>query len=402
MVRDKVQESCSSDPSVWSQADNSLVPPLYLTTVFTYPSSGKLIEFNERKRYDKGLRDADYGRYSNPTEQAVEDVLAELEGAESAILYPSGMAAVTSTLLAITLSFDNPIHIIIGAEGYRKTREFADKDLARLGTSITYIAPDELKQIERYVTPSTKAIFLESPTNPYLRIADLEAIAELGKRRGITTIIDATFASPINQKPLGYGIDLVLHSATKYLGGHNDLLAGVVAGEKTLIALLRERRGISGTIAAPDVAHRLLRSLPELELRVKRQNETGQDVAVFLESSEFVERVWYPGLDSHPEHELATRQLKGFGGVISFEVRGDLDTTAGYLDSLKIPAIGASFGGIQSLIEQPAVISYYHHGEEKRRALGIKDNLIRLSVGITPPELLIQDFIQASSTLMRR
>jgi len=402
MVHDKLRESCTVDrPSTWSQAKNSLISPLYLTTVFGYRSSSELIAFNERKRSEKGLRDADYGRYSNPTEQAVEDAIAELEGAESALLYPSGMAAVTSTLLAITLAHQ-AVHLIIGAEGYRKTREFADNDLSRLGATITYIAPDELPAIEQYLQPTTRAIFLESPTNPYLRVADLNLLARLGRERGITTIIDATFASPINQKPLSFDIDLVIHSATKYLGGHNDLLAGVVAGRGDLIGLLRERRGITGTIAAPDVAYRLLRSLPELELRVQRQNDTGLKVARFLESCDAVEKVWYPGLESHPEHEIARTQLRGYGGVVSFEVKGDLETTAQFLDGLSVPTIGASFGGVVPLIEQPAVISYYHHGAEKRRELGIKDNLVRLSVGLIDPDALIRDFIHSFSSLMRR
>jgi cystathionine gamma-synthase len=405
MVRGRSRDqrsACATGKESWSQKTNPLVVPLYHTSVFTYPSSDELIEFNERKGRDRLLRDADYGRYSNPTEQAVEDALAELEGADAALLYPSGMAAVTATLLALTLSFDEPIHLIIGAEGYRKTREFADKDLARLGATVTYVAPNDLRSLRDFIRPTTRIIFLESPTNPYLRVTDLEDFARIGSEYDIKTVVDATFASPINQKPLSFGIDLVVHSATKYLGGHNDLIAGVVAGRHSSVAPLRERRGIAGTIASPDVAHRLLRSLPELELRVQRQNSTALEVAQFLERHESVERVWYPGLASHPEYDIARHQLSGFGGVVSFEVRGGLNDAASFIDRLTVPYLGASFGGVDPLIEQPAVISYYLHGEARRRELGIKDNLVRLSVGLVSPQVLIDDLSQALAPLMRR
>jgi cystathionine gamma-synthase len=207
--------------------------------------------------------------------------------------------------------------------------------------------------------------------------------------------VDATFATPLNIQPISLGVDLVVHSATKYLGGHNDLLAGIVAGEAGLIASLRNALGVLGGIADPSNAALLLRGLKTLALRITQQNKNGQAIAEFLENHSKIENVWYPGLPSHPDHQVAKQQMNGYGGVVSFTIKGDLDTTSSFIDALQIPFIAPSFGGVETLIEQPALMSYYELSTEERLAVGIPDNLVRLSLGIEDVEDLIADLDQA-------
>ena len=236
----------------------------------------------------------------------------------------------------------------------------------------------------------------ESPTNPHLSVIDLARLAEIGKRHGIETAIDATLATPFNVRPLEFGIDYVLHSCTKYLGGHNDLLAGSIAGAKDKTEPLRAFRGLVGTINAPHNEHLLLRGLKTFELRMRRHNENGQAVAEFLQQHPRIERVYYPGLPSHPQYELARRTMRGFGGVITFTIKdADWRQTARFVDAVRIPQIAASLGGVESLIEQPMVLSYFELTPQQRRELGIPDNMIRLAVGIENSADLIADLAQA-------
>jgi cystathionine gamma-synthase len=242
------------------------------------------------------------------------------------------------------------------------------------------------------IGPSTRVILTESPTNPYLRVVDLPALAEAKRRHPrVKILIDATFATPLNQRPLEQGADLVLHSCTKYLGGHNDLLAGVVIGEQGLVALVREARDVLGGVLDPHAAYLLLRGLKTLSLRVARQNETGLAIARWLETQPEVARVHYPGLTSHPDHAIAARLMTGFGGVVSFVLRADLDVTARALDACELATIAPSLGGVETLIEQPAIMSYYGLSSEERAALGIADGLVRLSVGIEDVEDIRDD-----------
>jgi cystathionine gamma-synthase len=371
---------------------HSLTPPIVQTATYTFNDTADLRNFMEQRMWGLEESRVEYGRYGNPTVTAVEQKLAALEGGEDALLFSSGMAAITTTLLSILRAGQ---HLVITADAYRRTRQFCNTFLSRLGIESTVVPPSDLEAIEAAIRPETKLIVSESPTNPYLRVLDLKRLVEIAKRHGIKTLIDSTFVTPINQRPLDFGVDIVLHSATKYLGGHNDLLAGVAVGSLSLISLIRENLGVLGAVSDPQSAYLLQRGLKTLALRLKQQNATAQAVAEFLDGHPRVRRTWYPGLPSHPDHEIASQQMQGFGGVVSFEIDGDLETTSRFIDSVRIPIIAASLGGVESLIEQVALISYYDHSTEERLAVGIKDNLVRFSIGVEDCEDLIADLTQA-------
>jgi cystathionine gamma-synthase len=272
--------------------------------------------------------------------------------------------------------------------------------LKRFGIETTVVPMGDYAALEAAIIPKkTRFIISESPTNPYLRIADLEKIAHLGKKYRVLTLIDSTFATPVNQRPLEWGIDFVLHSATKYLSGHHDLLAGVIVGQADRIRALRDARGVLGGVVDPQNAYLLERGIKTLAVRVAQQNRTALAVARYLESHPRIERVWYPGLESHPDHAVAAAQMRGFGGVVSFEVVGDLETTGRFIDRLRIPYIAPSLGGVESLIEQPALMSYYEKTTEERLALGIKDNLVRFAVGIEDTDDILDDLEQALAAI---
>ena len=275
---------------------------------------------------------------------------------------------------------------------YRRTRQFCETTLKKFGIDTSVVPMGDSAAIEAAIVPKkTRFIFTETPTNPYLRVADLHQLAELGKRHRAMTLLDTTFATPVNLRPLEYGIDFVMHSATKYIGGHNDVLAGVIAGAAGRIKALKDARGMMGNVIDPHQAFLVERGLKTLALRVRHQNESALNVARFLESHPKIERVHYPGLPSHPDHELARTQMRGFGGVISFEVAGDIRATSDFIDRLRIPYIAPSLGGTESLIEQPAYFSYYDLSSEERLAVGIKDNLVRFALGIEDADDIIDD-----------
>jgi cystathionine gamma-synthase len=291
-------------------------------------------------------------------------------------------------------------HIIFTDDCYRRTRTFCNTFLRRLGVETTEVPMGDYEALEAAVRPNTRLIISESPTNPYLRVVDLERLVAIARRHRVKTVIDATFATPINQRPLDFGVDLVIHSATKYLAGHNDIMAGVVTGEAGLIHALRQSQGVLGGVVDPHVAYLLERGLKSLSLRLERQNQNGRSVADYLARHPKVARVWYPGHPSHPEYEVARRQMSGFGGVVSFEIRagaGDdpLAAASRFIDAMTIPLIAPSLGGVESLIEQPALMSYYELSTEERLSVGIKDNLVRLALGIEDTADLIADLEQA-------
>ncbi|MGQ9908383.1 MAG: trans-sulfuration enzyme family protein [Candidatus Flexifilum sp.] len=375
------------------KAHNSLNTPIVQTATYTFRDTQDLIDFMERKTWGDGDEREEYGRYGNPTVTAVERKLAALDGGEDAVLFASGMSAITSTLLTILSA---GAHIILTDDCYRRTRQFSLTFLKRFGIETTVVPMGDYEALEAAIIPKkTRIILSESPTNPYLRIVDLERIGEIGRRHKVLTLIDSTFATPINQRPLEWGIDLVIHSATKYLSGHNDLLAGVVVGRADRIKALRDSRGVLGGIVDPHPAFLLERGIKTLGVRMGQQNANALAVAQFLEAHPAIERVWYPGLPSHPDHAIAAAQMNGFGGVVTFEVRGDLKKTAEFIDRLRIPYIAPSLGGVESLIEQPALMSYYEKTTEERLALGIKDNLVRFAVGIEDTDDLLDDLDQA-------
>ena len=371
---------------------HALIDPIFHTSTYTFDNLDDIREFIESKESGKKSQRIDYGRYGNPTVRAVEVRLAELENSQDALLFASGMAAVTTTLLTFLSAGD---HLVITDDCYRQTRNFVLTLLKRFGIECTVVSMDDFEAIENAVQSNTKLIVSETPTNPYLRVLDIEKLVEIAKRNNVMTMLDTTFASPINMRALDFGVDLVVHSATKYLGGHNDLLSGVLVGNEDLLAQVRENNGILGGITDPNTAYLLGRGLKTLSVRVKHQNQSGQSVAEFLDRHPAIEQVWYPGLPSHKDHEIAKRHMSGFGGVISFTVKGDLDKTAEFIDRLTIPYITPSLGGTESLVNQPALLSYYSLTREEREAIGIKDNLVRYALGIEDVEDIIADLSQA-------
>lgn len=381
-------------------ASHALTSPLVQTATYTFRDTADLCAFMEAKLWggDPAMAErGEYGRYGNPTVRSVEQRLATLENGGDALLFPSGMAAVTNVLLSI---LSTGSHVIFTDDCYRRTRYFCNTFLRRLGIEASQVPMGDYPALEAAIRPNTRLIISESPTNPYLRVVDLERLAAIGRHHRIKTLIDATFATPINQRPLDFGIDLVVHSATKYLSGHNDIMAGVAIGDPGLIHALRQSQGVLGGILDPHAAFLLERGLKTLALRVAQQNQTAQAVAEFLEQHPKIERVWYPGLASHPDHIIARTQMKGFGGVISFTVapaagEQPLTTASRFIDAVTIPIIAPSLGGVESLIEQPALMSYYELSTEERQAIGIQDNLVRFAVGIEDTADILADLEQA-------
>ncbi|HIJ74359.1 MAG TPA: aminotransferase class I/II-fold pyridoxal phosphate-dependent enzyme, partial [Candidatus Hydrogenedentes bacterium] len=287
-------------------------------------------------------------------------------------------------------------------DAYKKTLEFCSSYLERFGVSCTIVPFGDYEALDRAVRPNTRFIFSESPTNPYLNIFDLDRLHGIAKKHKVLTLIDSTFSTPVNQRPLDFGVDLVLHSCTKYLGGHNDILAGAVLGRKELIDEVRALHKATGGVIDPHCCYLLLRGLKTFPLRVAVQNETATKVARFLEGHAQVKRVYYPGLESHPHHEIAKAQMKGFGGVVTFDIKGTLSSAKRFLDNLKLCFIAPSLGGVETLITHPALVSYYDCTRKERYALGITDTLIRLAVGVEEANDIIADLDQALKKSARR
>ena len=371
---------------------DSLTVPIVQTSTYTFEDTAQLIEYMEEHMFWDVPEREEYGRYGNPTVRAAEAKLAALDRAEDALVLSSGMAAITTTLFILLSQGD---HFVMTEDCYRRTRGFCNTFLTRFGVSCTVVAPGNYDALEAAIRPETKLIFSESPTNPFLRCLDYPRLVDIAKRHGLRTVVDTTFATPCNARPLEHGVDLIIHSVTKYLAGHNDLLAGCVTGSFNITTALRQSQGILGAVLDPHCAYLILRGLKTLGLRMRQHNESGLSIARFLEDHPKIRRVWYPGLESHPDHEVAARTMSGFGGVISFEVEADGPTTSRFIDACNIPRIGPSLGGVESLIEQPAIVSYFDTDEEARLALGIRNELVRLSVGIEDTDDLLADFDQA-------
>jgi cystathionine gamma-synthase len=363
------------------------------TSTYSFADTAEIVAHTEG-RHPEAER-GEYGRYGNPTVRAVEQRLAALEGTEDAVLFSSGMAAMTTSALALT---KGGAHVVLFQDCYRMTLEFVTDVLARFGVIHTLLSAGDVAALPDALRPETRLVLSESPTNPYLSCVDLERVAAACKsRRTVKSMIDATFATPVNCRPAAFGIDLVVHSATKYLAGHNDVLAGVACGPSGLISIIRDLRGVLGSVCDPHAAFLVGRGLKTLSLRVERQNATALALAQRLEKHPRIERVFYPGLASHPSHGVARAQMRGFGGVVSFIVKGGLSAGSRMVDAVKLARIGPSFGGVESLIEQPAVMSYYEMTTEQREAIGIADGLVRLSVGIEETVDIISDIEQALS-----
>jgi cystathionine gamma-synthase len=367
---------------------HAITDPIFCASTYTFADTASVIEFIEQKSPRE-----EYGRYGNPGEKVVERKLAALDRAESAVLYASGMAAVSGLLLAKLNSGDE---VIFFDECYHRTREFCSKHLSRFGVVTHQVPAGDYAAMEAAINKNTRLLVSESPTNPHLSVIDLERFAGLGRKHGVETLIDATLGTPYNVQPIAAGVDYVLHSATKYLGGHNDLLAGVIVGAEEKLEPVRKLRGIIGAINSPHNFYLLERGLKTFELRMQRHNANGQAVAEFLHEHPRIEKVYYPGLPSHPYFDIARRTMRGFGGLVTFLVKdADWRATADVVDRVCIPRIAPSLGGVESLIEQPLVMSYYEMPVEDRQRFGIPDNMIRLSCGIENTEDLVADLKQA-------
>ena len=367
--------------------EDALTTPIFQTSTYVFSNSAEIQAYNanETERWE-------YGRYGNPTQRAVELKLASLDGAEDALLFPSGMNAVACTLLAGLRAGD---HVILTEDCYRNTRRFCENVLVRFGVALTFVRAGDYEGLESAIREETKLLIAESPTNPHLRVADVPRLVKLAEEREVELLLDSTLATPYNQRPAEYGVKLIVHSLTKYLNGHQDLLAGALVGSAEKVAAVRQFCRPIGGIADPHQSWLILRGLKTFAVRMERHNCNAQAVAEFLEGHSKVERVWYPGLASHPDHDVARQQMSGFGGLVSFEVRGDEAQTLRFADTLGLWLLGPSLGGVESLASHPSTVSYYDFTREERYRLGITDNLIRLAVGIEDVEDLIADLDQA-------
>ena len=370
---------------------NSITDPIVCASTYTFQNTQAVIEYIQQKQ-----QRGEYGRYGTPNEWVVEKKLAALENGEDAIIYSSGMAAIVGLLMAKLNAGDE---VIFFDECYHRSREFCTKQLSRFGVVTHQVKTGDYEAMEAAINDNTRLLISESPTNPHLSIIDLERFATIGKRHGIDTLIDATLATPYNLRPLDYGVDFVLHSATKYLGGHNDLLAGAIIGSKAGLEPVRKLRGIMGAINSSHNLYLLARGLKTFELRMQRHNENGLAMARFLSDHPRVSKVYYPGIESHAYFEIANETMKGFGGLVTFEIKdADWKETAAIVDAVKIAKIAPSLGGVETLIEQPLVMSYFECTPEQREAFGITDNMIRISCGIENSEDLIGDIGEALNT----
>jgi len=371
---------------------HALVDPIFQTSSYTFQNMAEVVAFQEA--HNKGHMEGsyEYGRYGNPTIAAAEARLAAMEHAETAILVASGMAALAYTFLQY---LPGGSHVIITDDSYRRTRQLVEDHLKKFNVSCTVVPLGDFEALEAAIRPETRILFSETPSNPYLRVLDVERFAEIARRRGLISVLDCTFATPINLTPIDYGIDVVIHSATKYLGGHNDLLAGVISGSHEVVDYIRAYVGILGGISDPNTAYLLLRGLKTLSLRVKQQNQTAQKVSEFLANHPLVEQVFYPGLEIHPGHEIAKKQMGGYGGVLSLTIKGGRQESFRFIDALKIPFISASLGGAESLVLHVAAQAYSDLNAEQCLKAGIPQNLVRLALGIEDADDLIADLDQA-------
>jgi cystathionine gamma-synthase len=374
-----------------AHAHYAVSTPIVHTSNYYFNNTAEVYEFMKAKSEGRVIREHEYGRYGNPTQTECERKLAAIEGAERAVLFSTGMAAVILTLMTY-MRRDG--HIIFTNDCYRQTRDFATNMLAEFGIQVSLVDPSA-PAIEKAIRPNTNIIFTESPTNPYLRVLDLPAIVKVAAQHKVLTIIDATLATPYNIKPLEMGIDIVIHSATKYHGGHNDLLAGVALGKYELLADLYRMQRMIGATPGPLSCFLLERGLKTFGLRMEHHNKAGMAVARMLESHPKIEKVWYPGLESHPDHPIASSQMKGFGSVVTFLLRGDDTETRRFIDSLDLFLITPSLGGSESLVTQMSTMSFFDYPEDYRRKIGMVDNLVRLALGLEDVEDLIADLKQA-------
>jgi methionine-gamma-lyase len=362
-------------------------PPIWQTSTFRADTPEEFLRQASEPRADRF-----YTRYGNPTHSQVEAVVAALEGTEAAMVTGSGMGAISSTILTLVGAGD---HVVAQRTHYAGTASLLRSLLPRMGVEVTLVDQADAGAFERAVRPETRLIVVETPSNPVLTITDLRAVSAVARERGIVTMIDNTFATPINQRPAELGIDLVAHSATKYLGGHSDIVAGVVAGPAALVTKVWDTALVLGAALSPFDAWLMLRGLRTLGLRVERHNATALAIARRLEGHPAVERVNYPGLESHPQHELAKSQMSGFGGLLSFELRGGQEAVERFISALELPVRAGSLGGVESLVTSPAAMWAHSYTDEQLREAGISRGLVRFAVGLEAERDLLADIEQA-------
>jgi len=370
-----------------TSAPAPLTTPIYETTTFVFDNAQEVVAYNEG-RSNKHL----YSRYTNPTVIAAEKKLAALDRAESALVFSSGQGATSTILLAHLKAGDE---IVCSAAIYGGTLHLLEDVLARFGVLPRFVSLEQLAQPDQVIGDRTRMVWFESPINPTLRCVDIARIAQACRARGVLSVIDNTFASPINQQPLALGVDLAMQSVTKYLNGHSDVTGGMVSGPKALVAPIEKARRQVGTVMDPHPAYALGRGLKTLPLRVAQHNTNAMAVATFLAGDMRVSRVYYPGLPSHPDHEIAKRQMTGFGGMVTFDLDGRFDRAERVYDRLQIVKRAASLGGIESLISMPVITSQWGHTDEQLEAAGVTKGMLRLSVGLEDVADLIADLDQA-------
>jgi cystathionine beta-lyase/cystathionine gamma-synthase len=369
------------------QPNGALTTPIYETTTFVFDSAEEVLRYNEGKSAQYL-----YSRYENPTIVAAEVKVAAADGAEASLVFSSGMAATTNALLTLLKGGDE---VVCSAAIYGGTFHLLADFLPKFDIRPRFVSLDQLQQPDGVIGNRTRLLWFESPINPTLRCVDIRAVADACRARGVISVIDNTFASPINQRPLALGVDLSMQSATKYLNGHSDVTGGVLSGRRDLIQPLAMARRKLGGVLDPQAAYALGRGLKTLPLRVARHNANAMTVATALEDHPRVKRVYYPGLPSHPDHAIAKRQMTGFGGVVCIDVEGGQTAAFRAFDRLQVVKRAASLGGTESLCSLPILTSQWGHTDEQLEAAGVTKGMMRLSIGLEDPEDLIDDLTQA-------
>jgi cystathionine beta-lyase/cystathionine gamma-synthase len=367
-----------------------LSTPIYQTSTF------EVTDMQEQVRVTP--TDSFYTRYGNPTHTVAENAIVELEGTDAALLFSSGMAAITTSFLSLVKAGD---HIVAQRDIYGGVTKFLSQWLPKLGVETTFVDTNDMEQHERAIRPNTKILHVESPTNPTVRVVDLEKIAHLARKHKLTSTIDSTFATPMNCRPAEWGIDLVLHSGTKYFGGHSDLICGIATGRRDLIEQIHQTRTTLGCCMDPHAAFLLLRGIKTLAVRVERQNESALRIAEFLSHHPKVTRVYYPLLKEHADYRIAKKQMTGAGCVVSFEVEGSGTDACRVAEGLSLFTLAPSLGGVDSLVTIPVMTSHAMIAPELRKKMGVTEQMIRLSVGIEHVDDLIADLEKGLAVLMR-
>lgn len=375
----------------WRQKEGTVAPAIYYTATFSANDPAEFAEMAGTPRHGNY-----YTRYGNPVHDRVISIMAELEGTETALVTSSGMGAIATTLLSLVSAGD---HVIAQTRHYMSTAKIMDEMLPRFGVKTTVVEQADVKNFEEAIRPNTKLIMIETPVNPTLVVTDIEAVVQFAKKHGILVVADNTFASPINQRPHDFGVDVIVHSATKYLGGHHDITAGVICTSNELAGKIWDTHTSLGSVLSPMDAWLLLRGLRTLPVRMERINENALRLAKFLEQLPQIETVYYPGLESHPQHGIAKKQMKGFGAVIAFAIKGDYAATQRFVSSLKLTTNAVSLGGVESLAVHTASMWEGALNEEQMKTAGIPVNFVRFSVGLEHIEDLKADVLQALKSI---